>query len=648
MAAFEFHRRQTRRWWYAGVTLVAAAVFSVFYVGGAAAKPTPPQPAGPYAVPTGPIGVASAFADNQGSTSGTFSASDYNISGVTQDPNAPATQPTFDWNSLPGASNPTYSGTSPDPYGQASGTTGGWKWVALADAKASTTDTGFAGGTKEDKNCAAVIGSKAPNKDDMKRVYLAAKTLANGHIILNLAWVRIPQNTTSPSAHLAFEFNQGSTACGAGSDGLVRRQAGDLLVLYDFTGGGVAPSITIDRWVTSGACDVGSDSSTDSNGGCWGPGTTLDGTEAEANVDTGISHICSGTTGCGPGESDHNTSNSAGTQYVLPYKTTDHLAPTTDDSLGTMEFGEAGVDLTNAGVFTSASCTSFGQADAVSRTSGDSGTAAMEDLVGPGTFTLSNCSTSTATAMKKSSDNNTFTSLSNNGSITSGTYVKDSATVTVSGVSTWSGSVAFYLCKSSDALTSCDKDNPGTGVTVTQVTGANSPYTVSNLGTTVTSDSTQVTAAGNYCWEAIFTHSTPSDLPNGNPSKTGECFSVTTPTSIATNPWFYPQDRAVISASSGGDLAGSVSFKLFDSSADCTANGATGLLYSEGPDSVSGASPQTVDTSNTDYLVSSSTSASLYWRVTYSSTNTNQTGSSSVCVENIGATITADGSVTFP
>ena len=42
------------------------------------------------------------------------------------------------------------------------------------------------------------------------------------------------------------------------------------------------------------------------------------------------------------------------------------------------------------------------------------------------------------------------------------------------------------------------------------------------------------------------------------------------------------------------------------------------------------------------------TASSLYWRVTYTSTNANQENSSSVCVENIGATITADGTVSFP
>src|SRR5438477_3130592 len=38
MTAFKFHRRKTRRWWYAGATLVAAALFAVFYVAGAGAR----------------------------------------------------------------------------------------------------------------------------------------------------------------------------------------------------------------------------------------------------------------------------------------------------------------------------------------------------------------------------------------------------------------------------------------------------------------------------------------------------------------------------------------------------------------------------------------------------------------------------------
>ena len=654
MAAFSFHRRQTRRWWYVGATLVAAALFSVLFVGGAAAKPTPPQPAGPYQVPVGPIGVGSGFADNEGSTQ-TQTSGNYSPAAAV-DPNAPATQPTFDWNSL--AANPSYGDTSADPYGEATGTTTDWQWVALNDAAASTTDTGFAGGTKQDTSCASVNGSKAPNKDDLKRAYIAFKTLANGHTILNLAWVRIPQNTTSASAHIGFEFNQSTTACGSGSDGLVQRTAGDLLLVYDFTGGStVPPTINLSRWVTGPAdtCQVGSDSPTPN--GCWGTFTALDRTQAEANVDTGLNHIClstTSTTSCGPGESDHNIANTAGTKYVLPFKTTDHLAPTSDDNLGTSEFGEAGVDLTNAGVFTAGSCESFGRTYAVSRSSGDSNTAAMEDLVGPGRIHLSNCTSSATTQMQSSSDNAVavpFANMSNGDTLSSGTYVRDKSTVTVTGTSTWAGNVDFYLCyNASTTLTGCDStgtNNPA-DTSVTQIGG---DVGVSNSSTTATSDSTQLSASGSYCWAAEFTSTSPTGLPDATATTT-ECFSATSPTSIATNPWFYPQDRTVISATSGGDLAGSVKFRLFDNSTDCNATtpsdtvGTGGLLFRE-VDSVSGASAQTVDTSNSSYRVHADTATDLYWLITYHSTNGNQTDSSSVCVENMGATITADGTFSF-
>jgi len=242
--------------------------------------------------------------------------------------------------------------------------------------------------------------------------------------------------------------------------------------------------------------------------------------------------------------------------------------------------------------------------------------------------------------------------MSNGDTLSSGTYVRDKSTVTVTGTSTWTGNVDFYLCyNASTTLTGCDStgtNNP-TDTTVNQI---GSDVGVSDSGTTATSDSTQLSAAGSYCWAAEFHALTPTGLPDATATTT-ECFTATTPTSLATNPWFYPQDRAVISASSGGDLAGSVKFRLFDNSTDCNAKtpsdtvGSGGLLFRE-VDDVSGASAQTVDTSNASYLVSSTLANSLYWLVTYHSTNGDQTDSHSVCVENIGATITADGTVTFP
>jgi hypothetical protein len=281
----------------------------------------------------GPVGNASGFEDDDGNLA----------------PQAPIN---FDWNSF----NPTtWTGTAPNR--QSSKVVSGWTFKGIEDAQATGSDTGFAGGTKQDQNCASVIGAKAPNKDDLKRIYLSTKNVG-GDIFLNLAWVRIPQNTTSASAHVAFEFNKGSTSCGAGSGGLVHRTAGDMLIVYDFEGGATTPTLTLRRWVTSGACEISSNSAP-----CWGTATNLTaGGFAEAKV---------------------NTTGSV----------QDTIGPTGTETLGNSEFGEAGINLTDAGVFTAGQCENFGKAFGVSRSSGNSGTAQMKDLVGPGNFTLANCAT---------------------------------------------------------------------------------------------------------------------------------------------------------------------------------------------------------------------------------------------------------------
>jgi hypothetical protein len=281
----------------------------------------------------GAIGTAAGFEDDDGNLA----------------PQAPIN---FDWNSFAPT---TWAGTAPTR--QSTKTFAGWKFLGLEDYQATTADTGFAGGTKQDDNCPTVITAKADNKADLKRAYIASKTAANGHTYLELAWVRIPQNTTSPSAHIAFEFNKGTTACGAASDGLVQRVAGDMLVVYDFEGGSTdTPGITVRRWVASGTCEISNDSAP-----CWGPATNLTTTGfAEAKVNTFGS-------------------------------VSDGIAPSPPETLGTSEFGEAGIDLTGAGIFPIGTCVSFGKVFAVSRTSGNSGTAQMKDLVGPGNFRLSNC-----------------------------------------------------------------------------------------------------------------------------------------------------------------------------------------------------------------------------------------------------------------
>jgi Prealbumin-like fold domain len=264
---------------------------------------------------------------------------------------APAAPINFDWNSFAPT---TWIGTPPTRT--ATDSQGGWDFTGLEDWQATTVDSAFAGGTKQDHDCASVGTGKAPNKDDLKRYYLANSTAANGDIFLALAWVRIPQNTTSASAHVGFEFNQGETPCGPASDGLVERTAGDLLIVYDFEGGGDEPVITLREWVTTGACEVGSSSPP-----CWGTAVDLTaGGFAEAEVNVGTSVI-------------------------------DQIAPVPPETLNDSEFGEAIINLSDAGVFTPGECVAFGKTYAVSRSSGNSAQAQMKDLVGPGEINIQNC-----------------------------------------------------------------------------------------------------------------------------------------------------------------------------------------------------------------------------------------------------------------
>ncbi len=275
-----------------------------------------------------------------------------------------------DWNSFTAAA--WTVGSAPSRQ-TAPLTVSGWQFKGLEDWQATTADSGFAGGTKQDDDCPSVITAKAPNKDDLKRVYLASKTVSvdhdndpatpnEDHVFLELAWVRITQNTTSPSAHIGFEFNKANATptpgCPAGSGGLVRRVAGDMLIVYDFEGSSTdSPTLTLRRWVTSGSCEIANNAPP-----CWGQAVNL--------------------TAGGFAEGKVNTVSTA----------LDRVAPT-DETLGLNEFGEAGIDLTAANVFGVGQCESFGNAYAVSRSSGNSGTAQMKDLVGPAPFIIQNCGT---------------------------------------------------------------------------------------------------------------------------------------------------------------------------------------------------------------------------------------------------------------
>lgn len=117
----------------------------------------------------GPVGTASGFEDDDGNLV------DNAATGI-------------DWNNFDAGTN-GWVGTAPARTRDE--VVSGWKFKGLEDAQATTSDSAFAGGTKQDDNCATVNTGKAPNKDDLKRAYVSSK-IVGGDVFLNLAWVRIP------------------------------------------------------------------------------------------------------------------------------------------------------------------------------------------------------------------------------------------------------------------------------------------------------------------------------------------------------------------------------------------------------------------------------------------------------------------------
>src|SRR6266705_4712805 len=127
MAAFDFKRRKTRRWWYAGATLGAFAVFGVFYVGGAAAV----------------TGSPSNFESADGNMV-------LNTSGNT------------DWNCFVNSDNFAKNGSTPTGCAVTSGAT-----QVTADANG---EVEWVNGQKFDTQCPALSTGNNPPKDEFANV----------------------------------------------------------------------------------------------------------------------------------------------------------------------------------------------------------------------------------------------------------------------------------------------------------------------------------------------------------------------------------------------------------------------------------------------------------------------------------------------
>ena len=511
-----------------------------------------------------------------------------------------------DWNSF----SPAWSGTKPYRTGTDTSTVANWTFTGVEDAQKppDKSDTQFGGGVKQDDDCAKLSStSNPPNKDDLKRIYIANATVG-GHVYLALGWARIPQNTTSSSMHVAFEFNQADPStdgCGSGSS-LVKRSSsngGDMLVVYDFEGGSVPVTLKLLRWKTSGTCEQTSKAAT--SAGCWVNTANFNAWQAKVN-----------------------TTDSS-----------DAIAPDGTDTLHTQEFGEAIVDLTTAGVFPASptACLSFGRAFGVSRSSGNSGTAAMEDLAGPADLNITNCGTVIVKKVTKDTS----------GTVTTSDTTQFGYSTTVQTLPGPNSVADFHLTGQPSGTPSDTKTirdaQAGTGLTVTE----------SDPGSSYALDTIVCTGGSNRSTNPT-TRVATFDLGAG---QTVTCTytnkKLKVQSSVTTSPYVYPNDDATVTAGTGlANITGSVTFKLYSGASaatNCAADNGTAVVYSETVNLTGTNTSKTVGTSNpgttgtpNSYKISASTANNLYWRVTYSG-DSNQFGRYS-CAEYVGVTLNGDSS----
>jgi Prealbumin-like fold domain len=251
MAAFNFHRRQTRRWWYAGVTLIAAAFFTVFFVVGASA--------------TG-IGALSGSPSNFESGDGNMVL---NTSGNT------------DWNCFQGsggfqatANYGTDSGGNAFAKSDCKVTTGATQtWADGGTTSVGTTETQIVSGTKFDTMCPPTNTGGNPPKDEFTNVAEYSDFDASGNLFFYGAVIR-PTTNGNTSGNVILAQNATATSIGC-------RTAGDVLIAFDFLNGGGTPSLHTLTWITSGSCYVSHDSAP-----CWGKENTVPAADFNGNVNT--------------------------------------------------------------------------------------------------------------------------------------------------------------------------------------------------------------------------------------------------------------------------------------------------------------------------------------------------------------------------
>src|SRR5215471_8363523 len=380
-----------------------------------------------------------------------------------------------------------------------------------------------------------------PDKDNLLHSFAARYSLppspscpTGGAATCELLYFGSDRLDNSGDAQQGFWFFQnsialGSNSVGGGSGFTGVHRPGDLLVISDFSNGGTTSTITVYSW----------DPTCKKTGGTCGDANlrTL-ATSNNANCAT----AAAGDAFCGLVNANTIT---------MPWPFTDKSGTPANGALNG-EFYEGGVNLSQLGL--SDKC--FASVASETRSS-TSTTATLKDFI-LGQFGQCGSSLTTQSSV-------TGTTSIGTGSVP----VSDSATVKVTGVSTWNGTVQFHL-------------HGPIGSALETSTDIGTPVAVSNSTPTVASATANVTAAGDYCWSAHFV-STTTGVPPSNDNGENECFTVSpvTPTLATTagpdvvlgNPITdtadlggtsnQPGTPAINPTTAGAPAGGSITFQLF-------------------------------------------------------------------------------------
>jgi hypothetical protein len=634
-------RRSRRRWWIAGFAAVSAAA----------------------AITTFGIGPAAAVHDT-----GAFELDGNAVNG-------PA--PGDDWDNVCHQVTGSDCSTSSNTNGATA-----VDWVAEPNPSASI----FTGGGSKDpqdvNQWAWKDAGGLPDKDNLLHSFAARYSLppstscpSGGAATCELLYFGSDRFDNSGDAQQGFWFFQnsialGSNSVGGGSGFTGVHSPGDLLVISDFSNGGTTSTITVYRWdptckKTGGTCGDANlrTLATSTNANCA--------SAAAGDAFCGLVNATNGTTAPWP-----YTDKSGNSTYLQG------------------EFYEGGVNLSLLGL----SNLCFASVASETRSS-TSTTATLKDFVlgqfgncGSATTTQSSItgSTSIGTGSVSVSDSATVTvqnispwtgtvqfhlrgpigsSLEVSTDIGGPVAVSNSTPTVQSNTTTAGPDVVLGNPVTDTAALSGTANQPGTPAINPTTPGAPAGGTITftllkddcttlATGTGTNPQSVPVSgdgtygpvsftpdAPGTYHWKATYTPATgdPNNLGstfNGDCSDANETVVVLTVASSMTSAQsFIPNDSATVSAPAGGNLAGSATFKVFEST-DCSGS----AIYTQTV-TVGGVSPQTVHTTNTTV---STTAANVSWLVSYNSTNPAQQSISAKCFEKTALSIDNDGTVTSP